>query len=603
KGVIHRDLKPQNVMVGRFGEVQVMDWGLAKQIDSSEPEETPLPIPATADTTNHGSKTKTTDVGLTQLGDVIGTPNSMAPEQARGDLAQINERTDVFGLGAILFQILCRRPLFDGRSSSQVLTKSASGDLAESLEHLDGVVDQVEMVLLCRRCLASDPDQRPDNADQVAMAVSQYLSNLQDQLRQAEIDRNRAEVENSEREKRQRIKLVMTAAVALVALCGTAAFAWQWRLAQTSATTTTEVNTYLRSILKAPRPERQGHDVLLSQAIDRSLPELEGRFQQHPEVEASIRREIGETYRWLGRSESAEEQLRASMAALNRSNAADPHELLLTMDRLAGVLRSRGGEEAVNEALSLRKTVLSRREQMHGKTHAETLLALNNLGAVYLESGEPERSIELYEQMLERGETLDEEAFDRVTVWLNLGEAQRQQGNVAAAESRWRKVIQACDENLLDPRRLNAHTLLGEMLADQRRFDQSEEQLRQSAEGRQALYGPLHPFTLSSLRKLSRMLIRAADYESALTVLPDLLKRHNRAIGEASGTTFGLRASLAEALAQSGQLGKADRLMKETISILSQGRGSDHRYTREAIRLHSQFLEDYPAMAAGSLDE
>ncbi len=114
RGVIHRDLKPSNVMVGAFGEVQVMDWGLAKVLDPGgvAVEERP---PGAGDgasavpTWGRGSE------GLeSRAGSVLGTPSYMAPEQARGELDTLDERADVFALGSILCEILTGRPAFAG---------------------------------------------------------------------------------------------------------------------------------------------------------------------------------------------------------------------------------------------------------------------------------------------------------------------------------------------------------------------------------------------------------------------------------------------------------------------------------------------------------
>src|SRR5262249_2560677 len=115
RGVIHRDLKPSNVMVGSFGEGQVMDWGLA----------TVLPQGGSADDAAAGrtsdetvvSTTRSREPGsdLSRAGSVLGTPAYMAPEQARGEVGAVDERADVFALGSILCEILTGSPAFTGR--------------------------------------------------------------------------------------------------------------------------------------------------------------------------------------------------------------------------------------------------------------------------------------------------------------------------------------------------------------------------------------------------------------------------------------------------------------------------------------------------------
>ena len=121
--VLHRDLKPDNIMIGPFGEVQVADWGMGKVLDEEsvpEPDGTdrPLSVIETERSSEHGHATK--------VGAVFGTPQYMAPEQALGLVGEITTRTDVFALGAILCEILTGRPPYDAGGSSKQFRQDAN---------------------------------------------------------------------------------------------------------------------------------------------------------------------------------------------------------------------------------------------------------------------------------------------------------------------------------------------------------------------------------------------------------------------------------------------------------------------------------------------
>jgi WD40 repeat protein/serine/threonine protein kinase len=148
KGVIHRDLKPENVMVGEFGEVLVMDWGLAKVLlggsrqshpatSTSDPRSTPdtdppAPVTQTSGIESvrcHVSTTDDNDRLYTLDGQIMGTPNFMAPEQAQGKINQLDARTDLYSLGAILYTILTLRPPVSGQTLAQILTNVVQGKI------------------------------------------------------------------------------------------------------------------------------------------------------------------------------------------------------------------------------------------------------------------------------------------------------------------------------------------------------------------------------------------------------------------------------------------------------------------------------------------
>jgi serine/threonine-protein kinase len=226
KGVLHRDLKPANVMVGAFGEVQVVDWGLAKVLGRGgiEDERRTLRDQRTIiETVRSGPGSSGSD---SVVGSVLGTPAYMPPEQARGEVDALDERADVFALGALLCEVLTGSPPYVDNGRETPVVQAARAHLGPAQERLAACGADEALVRLALDCMAPAPPARPATAEEVARAVQEYLAGAEERARAAQLDAAEARVRANEERKRRRLVVALGGAVVALLLALGAGYVW-----------------------------------------------------------------------------------------------------------------------------------------------------------------------------------------------------------------------------------------------------------------------------------------------------------------------------------------------------------------------------------------
>ncbi|TVP99669.1 MAG: PAS domain S-box protein [Planctomycetaceae bacterium] len=178
QGIIHRDLKPSNIMIGQYGEVTILDWGLAKIVDDTAPPEDEFTQP------DEGSLPAGVDCESV-AGAIFGTLAYLSPEQARGEIDRIDQRSDIFALGSILGEILTGHPPFWGQNVSKTYKRAIRGDVTRILRQLDACKGPRSIVALAKKCLAKDMNDRPAHVSEIIEVVRAFLESGQ---RRAEQD-------------------------------------------------------------------------------------------------------------------------------------------------------------------------------------------------------------------------------------------------------------------------------------------------------------------------------------------------------------------------------------------------------------------------------
>ena len=395
RGVIHRDLKPSNVMVGGFGEVQVMDWGLAKVLPrGGAVEDAAAGKEPDGETVIATARSGDPDAGHSHAGSVMGTPAYMAPEQARGEVEAIDERADVFALGSILCKVLTGAPAFGGRTSGEIQRKAARGETAEALARLDESGVDPELIALARDCLAAEPADRPRDARVVSDRVTAHLVGVQERLRASERERAVAEARAVEERRKRRWQLGLAASVAAFLLLGVAGLGSFAAVVQAKNRQLAEAN----AVSEKQRLRAESNEAEAIAAVGRFGDAVanEPALQDNPSLEG-LRKALLKAP--LAFFRSLRERLQADgdtrPEALARLAAASFELGWLTSE----IGNKQDALIAFQESLAIRRKLAAENPTVT-EFQADLAVSLNNIGILLRATGEPAGALAAHEAAL-----------------------------------------------------------------------------------------------------------------------------------------------------------------------------------------------------------
>ncbi len=617
RGVIHRDLKPANVMVGAFGEVQVMDWGLAKDLTSREVADEPrsseaqtIPVVGTDanQTTDCRAPGESTD-DQTQAGTVLGTPAYMAPEQARGEAA--DARADVFALGGILCAILTGKPPFSGKSMREVIQRAGAADLAEAHARLDDSGLDADLVALCRHCLRPVPADRPANGQAVADGLTAYLHGVQERLRAAELQRAGAESRAIEAQARahserraRRLLLGLAASVLLGAgVASVLAVRSYWQAqaekearaaAETSERTANnrliqikKSNDILGSLFQDLDPHEGGQGgtslrVQLAARMDRATQELEGNAIGDPIEVARLQMTLGQCQRGLGQTDKAIELLTRARETLTAELPPNHLDTLTCINALALAYTDKGDTD---RAIPLFAELVRQFRQQLGAEDRHTSTAMNNLALAHHQAWHLEVAIDLFAEAL-RYQQVNPGPKDRVTLGTmnNLAMAYRDAGKPELAAPLLEEAFRLRSE-VLSPEHadtVGSKNNLALAYLDARVSDRAIPLFKEVVLQFRKDLGPQNPSTSTAMNNLALAYLQTGkreNREQAITLLVEVLKQQQVNPGPQHPSTLNTLNNLAMAYRDSKQLDRATPLLEETLELRKNVRSPNHMDT------------------------
>jgi serine/threonine-protein kinase len=563
--VVHRDLKPGNILVAADGTVKLLDFGIARLLREGEgPDQLPM-----------------TQGGVRAL-----TPDYASPEQVRG--LPIATASDIYSLGVICCEVLAgRRPLVlagklfaemqaivcttPAPAPSSLVTdaeaarrgeRSAGRLRAQLAGDLDAIVLQA---------LRKEPERRYGSAEQLSADLGRHLDGLP-----VSAQRDRLGYRLAKFIRRRRVEVGAATLVAASLVAGIVMTTRQAHRAERERAKVEQVNEFLAEMLAAADPGNDGRSVTVAQVLDEAARNVD-RERLDPEIEAQIRHTIAQTYYGLGLYDQATTHARRAFELRRRVFGDRDMRTALSLSYVVAMAEARG---AYVEAESLARLDVAMQRRMPTVVPAELATALDNLARTIELQGRLDEAMQVKLEALDiRRVSRDSVSLEAMPYTLNnLSVSYQYRGDFARAESLAHEAL-AVEAQVHGPRSVNSGNLLrnlASVLDEESRFAAADSTIRESIAILGAALGHEHTEYLRSVNMLATLRYRADDMRGAAAAAREVVGAIGRTLHESEPASSAALQVLGLALDSLGEHAAADSALRRSLALRRKYMPPDH---------------------------